>query len=183
MDSLTQLVIGSFIGFGFGVLSCWVFWRIQLLHRPRISICSQVARQNRCDTSASKTYRFKIRNDGKRQVIDIRLVVTVCQLRPVPGGYISSSLGTVVKESCSVLAPNTTEWSSWDIPPIYIFRGTPSMDVDSLLKMPDTRLMATLSVADAVSGVRIVKRVTYGMDDMIDGDFVKGLGMEIGQQL
>lgn len=153
-----------------------------LVLRPKVSISAEVAKGWSNGISQKRVYRFKIRNDGKRQVINVSLVVTVCTLVDVPGGKISSSIGTILpRKTVSALAPRSLAWSSWDIPPIYIFVAKPDIDVEHLLNQPDTRIMATLSASDAQSGTTHVQRVTYTKQDVVDGQYVKGLSFEIRQ--
>jgi hypothetical protein len=179
-----ELFIGTILGFIVGLIATWLFWKYMLVLKPDVSISTQVASELSTKNSGRKTYRFKIRNNGKRQVINVSLVVTICRLIDVPGGKISSKIGTIfTKKNASALAPHSISWSSWEIPPIYIFVATPDFDVEELISQPDTRIMATLSTTDAQSGTTHVQRVTYTQHDIIEGNFIKGLGFEIKHQI
>lgn len=172
--------IGGSIGFLVGMLATWIFWKYMLILKPKVSISPQVSKDISADNPEQKVYRFKIRNEGKRQVVNISLVVTVCRLINVPRGKISSNIGTLLpKKNISALAPKSESWSSWDIPPIYIFVGKPDFDVEQMLSQEDTRIMATLSATDSQSGTTHVQRVTYMLKDLVEGNFVKGLGFDI----
>ena len=169
---------GAIIGFLVGLIVNGVFWKYMLSLSPNVSISQQVARN--VDATGQRVYRFKIKNNGKRQVINVSLIITLCKLRDVPEGRISSSIGTILpRKSISALAEHSTSWTPWELPPIYIFVAKPNFNIEKELDKPNTRMIATLSVTDAQSGTTHVQRTTYRKEDVIDGDFIKGLSLEI----
>ena len=68
-----------------------VFWKYLLWVRPDVSIAPKIA-VSRNDQTGIKTYRFKIYNNGRHQVIGITLKAWLCDLIELPGGNAFSQL-------------------------------------------------------------------------------------------
>ncbi len=176
---LTEQVIGAVVGFLVGFVTNAVFWKYMLFLRPNVSLSPQVAKGINSENGHT-LYRFKIRNNGKRQAVNVSLIVTLCRLKDVPGGRISSNIGTILPiKNISALAGYSTSWTPWELPPIYIFVAKPNFNLDEELDKLNTRMIATLSVTDAQSGTIHVQRTTYRKDDVVVGDFLKGLSLAI----
>ena len=178
---ITEQIIGAVIGFVVGFITNGVFWKYMLFLRPNVSLSPQVAKKlnpENCQT----LYCFKIRNNGKRQTVNISLTVTLCRLRDVPNGRISSNIGDILpRKEISALSKYLTSWTPWELPPVYIFVAKPNFNVEKELASPNTRMIATLSATDAQSGTAHVQRITYRKEDVIAGDFVKGLSFDVKQ--
>jgi len=70
-----DLVLSMVVGFPFGVLSSFVAWWL-LFHYfvPRISFSAQIRKTETEDTKSRSEYRVKVKNIGKRTMIDIELI-------------------------------------------------------------------------------------------------------------
>lgn len=176
---LTDQFIAAVVGFSVGFVTNAVFWKYMLFLRPNVSLSPQVAKE--IDQKNGQTlYRFKIRNNGKRQAVNISLIVTLCRLKDVPGGRISSSIGTILpKKNVSALEKYSTSCTTWDMTRTYIFVARPNFNAEKELGKPNTRMIATLSATDAQSGTTYVQRTTYRKEDVVNGNFTKGLSFEI----
>ena len=108
---ITEQIIGAAVGFVVGFITNGVFWKYMLFLRPDVSLSPQVAKK--VDAENCQTlYRFKIRNNGKRQAVNISLTVTLCRLRDVPNGKISSNIGDVLpRKEVSALSKCLTSWT------------------------------------------------------------------------
>ncbi|CAK8713757.1 MAG: hypothetical protein CDV28_1642 [Candidatus Electronema aureum] len=178
---ITEQIIGAAVGFIVGIITTWCFWKYMLFLRPNVSISPHVAKELDAEHGQA-FYRFKIRNNGKRQVINVSLIITLCRLRDVPEGRISSSIRTVLpRKNVSALAEYSRGWTPWELPPIYIFVAKIDSNVEEELDKPNTRMIATLSVTDAKSGTTYVQRTTYRKEEVVIGDFIKGLSLEVKQ--
>ncbi|MCW5206900.1 hypothetical protein VU08_08265 [Desulfobulbus sp. F5] len=176
---LTDQFIAAEVGFFVGFVTNAVFWKYMLFLRPNVSLSPQVAKEVD-QKNGQILYRFKIRNNGKRQAVNVSLIVTLCRLKDVAGGRISSNIGTILSmKNVSALAECSVSWIPWELPPIYIFVAKPNFNAEEELGKPNTRMIATLSVTDAQSGTTHVQRTTYRKEDVVDGDFIKGLSFEI----
>lgn len=64
-------------GFIFGVLSSWLFWRYLLFLKPNFGtpkFIEEITNEN-----GNKEYIYRVRNLGKRQIVDISVRVTICE--------------------------------------------------------------------------------------------------------
>lgn len=177
---MMELFTLNLVAFGLGIASSWTWWRFVSTLRPRLEISSQLARSVTENGLGNGLYRLKIANVGKRAIIDITATMTICALREVPGGYVSSAVQKLpILHQCLALGERRSYWSPWDVSPIYIFRISPDFDLESELSIPDTRIMLTLMAKDSLSGATAVHRRTYSLEDILDGDFARGLTLEI----
>lgn len=174
------LVLGSCLGFIFGVIACWLFWKYLLVLKPNVAIAPVIA-MTRNEQTGRRIFRFKIYNKGARQVIGITLNGWVVELLDVPGGQITKALYKFPIRNSETMAlnPENTFERPWDLNAETYFRTEPEFDTLELLSHPGRRVMITLRVSDALSGTTVVQQKTYEHSDFKEGMFRIGESMEI----
>lgn len=175
-----ELTISISLGFLFGIIACWVFWRYLRWQRPKVEIARKVSLTKDAVTG-KQIIRFKILNKGRNQVIGITFKAWVCDLLEVPGGKMSRGLYIlpISNSETATLTPRGQTSRPWGLTPEQLYRSEPEFDVMKLLSHSDHRILITLRVSDAVSGTTAVQQVTYCRGDVIEGLFEFGESLEI----
>jgi hypothetical protein len=66
------LILGTFLGFIFGVIACWLFWRYLLFLKPNVEVAPFISFIKN-EKTGRRRFQFKILNRGKQQVTGITL--------------------------------------------------------------------------------------------------------------
>lgn len=163
-----------------GIAGCWAFWRYLLWVQPDVSIAPKIAvsKNNQTDKNV---YRFKILNNGKRQVTNITFKAWICDLMDVLGGKVSRGLYPfpINNSETATLGCKSKVERPWGLTPETVFRSEADFDVDRLLLDPDKRILVTLRVSDALSGTTVVQQRTFDKNDFVIGAFQLGESFSI----
>jgi hypothetical protein len=180
MNKKMQLLLSTILGFIFGIVACWAFWKYLLWQRPKVAIADKIAVETN-DANNSKIYRFKITNKGSNQVVSITLKAWICDLLVVAGGQISRGLHELpISNSETVtLAPKGAANRPWGLTPERIFRCESGINIDEIMAVPNRRILVTLRVTDAISGTTAVQQISYDRKDILQGNFAFGESFEI----
>lgn len=169
-----DLFINQMYGFVIGVLSSWAFWYFLLILKPGVAI-SPIATYSKKDGK----FRVKIANRGRRQVTDLQVSLAITERRThkkaTPTLNVIHNL-QLVKDSLPALAPLQDLNKEWALPAIYTIRSGEDRTAWDLLDSQhpeERRLVFTISMTDAISGTKVVKRVAYGLSKIKFGRFGK----------
>jgi hypothetical protein len=71
-----DILLSTLIGIPFGILSSLVAWWI-LFHCivPKVAFSKEILRSKSADTQSGFKYRLKVANTGKRNIIDVEIIV------------------------------------------------------------------------------------------------------------
>lgn len=174
------MTIELLLGFLTGLLCTWLSWKYMLFVKPKVAVAPVVCREV---VDGKATYFFKVANEGKHQAIDLKFKASVYKLRDIPGGKIAAMCANLPFNvtGAPALSKRKEEWDYWELPPIYVFMSSPDFDLEALLNDPEARILFTVSVKDAMSGTSVVQRQSYALEDIVDGQFVKGLGFAVAK--
>lgn len=174
-------VIGIIVGFIFGFLSCYLFWRFQLTVRPVFLVSSKVtSRPNRNDP-ARKVYQIKIVNLSSRPIINMRAKLGVHELRLYERGHRRPTIYNIEMSPSSseaILGPKKKAIDPWSITNIHYYTARPDKIIEDLLT-GERKLVFTIQATDATSNTTIIRRYTYNKEDIVEGKFEPGDIMEI----
>ncbi|MER2511482.1 MAG: hypothetical protein ABTQ25_03515 [Nitrosomonas ureae] len=169
--------INIILGFFVGILSSYVFWLALVLTKPNIAI-SPFAVFYPSDGSL----RVRIINKSRRQAVDIKVYLAVDELTP------RNTRRTIHTPNLNsdyrfALEPKHKDMDfKWGIPTATTFiayDGQKILDLLAPSNGPERRLLFTLSATDALSGAKIVQRVSYSHENLRHGMFVGGLVFEV----
>ena len=173
-----ELLYSSLLGCLFGILAAWLFWKYLLFLKPKVEISPFIVAENG-SVIGENVYKFKILNNGNRQVINVVLNAWLCELMDVPGGKITTTLAqfNIRKSDTLTLSPAKNNERPWGLTPEATFRFIPHIDLEKELLPPNRRIMIALKVSDAVSGTTVVQQKTYFKKDIIYGEFKFGASL------
>lgn len=170
MDLFNQL-----LGFILGLLSSWAFWRLLLLTKPKIEVAPLIAY-----SSKENILRIKAINRSRRQAVDIDISLVVAETKD------NIQNTTIFRPELKnphrqVLDPAHPKESAWKLPTSTVFRVSNARKILALLSADsiERRLMLTISATDAMSGTKVVDRITYTREQIQDGIFRSGKTFEI----
>ncbi|MCP4139785.1 MAG: hypothetical protein GY755_05755 [Chloroflexi bacterium] len=165
--------IEQFLGFIIGIVGNWIFLYLVFFIKPRIVISKKAVYNPEDDR-----IRIKIINKGRRQAINIQanLFIGEYQVSPLRGWDII--LKRLPLSSNTRQALGVKNASPWDIPNIFTFRVSNAHKIlerlnKTLPEEYERRLIFNLSATDAVSGATFVRRVTYKLTDIVEGEYGK----------
>lgn len=173
--------IGIIVGFIFGFLSCWLFWRFQLTVKPIFSVSSQVASWPNQNNPARKVYQIKIVNLSSRPIINMRAKLGVHELILYERGHRRPTIYNIEMSPSSseaILGPKRKVIDPWSITNIHYYTARPDKIIEDLF-IGERRLVFTIQATDATSNTTIIRRYTYSKEDIVEGKFKPGDMMEI----
>lgn len=174
------IIFGTLLGFVFGIIACWLFWKYLLFLKPNIEIAPLIS-FTKNEKTGRKIFRFKIVNRGVRQVTGITLNAWLCDLMGIPGGKVSRGLYRFPIKNSDTLTLNPEKQAErpWGLTPESTFKSEPEFDAYGLLAVPNHKIMITLRVADAISGTTVVTQKVYGREHIKEGMFEIGGSMKV----
>lgn len=175
-----EAVASTMVGFALGVFGSWIFWKYLLWVKPSVELSKNVSVSTDSNTG-EKTYRVKIINVGRNQVIDISLKAWVVTLMELHGGKVSTAVYEMpVRNSPTMtLNPEKQVKRPWGITSEAYIRSTPDEDIERMLEEKNTKLMVTFRASDALSGSTVVQQVVYSRADIVPGMFKMGRSFDI----
>lgn len=175
-----EILLSIILGLAVGIISSFMFWGGQRLVKPSVSIASKIA-ITKDEKTGKRAYRFKVRNNGKNQVVDITFKAWICELSSVPGGNISSGVEIfpINNSNTVTLAPCGKSERPWGLTEETTFRSLPNFDVEDMLADTNRKIMVTMRCSDSVSGTTVVQQKIFTAEDIKEGQFEFGQGMEI----
>ncbi len=173
-------ISGQLLGFLLGTAASVACFFLLLQVKPRIAISSQIAHSPQNDT-----LKFRISNQSRnRQITDIEIRVIVFERRLMEDGIgnlmfrrYAPEINTSVIRGMSGYSKKNRAWELQNGHRIVISNARKVIDLLSE-EDKDVRLVVTLSAVDGLSQTKIVKRETYSLTDVLEGDFTSQ-GMEI----
>ena len=174
-----ELILTTILGLIVGIIASFIFWGYQRFIKPDVTIAPLIT-ATRDKETGKKIYRFKIRNNGKNQVVGIIFKAWVCDLIDVPGGKISRGIADFpIKNSNTLtLAPKGRSKRPWGLTEERIFRSTPDFDFENMLS-EERRIMVTLRVSDGLTGTTDVQQRVFSKEDVKEGIFAFGASLEV----
>lgn len=162
------------LGFIFGIVSSWIFWRYLLLLKPKLEIPEVIEIAKNKNNQIE--YIYKTKNLGRRQIIDVSMRATICErINDDP----EHSLRLVHKlkielDKADVLSPKSKSLDPWGLPNYRSFHiqqiddnTNEPVDIYGLLSDDKNRLIITIKSTDGISGTTIVTRKTYTKANII----------------
>ena len=158
-----------FLGFFVGLLASWLFWKYLLILKPNLMVEDLVVET--ATANGGQCLEIGCENVGKRQIIDISIRATVCELH-APGTKNPLRLVTRLKmeiDRADVLNPaRKDKENDWSLPSYRKFHVLPidentgnEIDFRELIKDENRRLIFTIRATDAVSSTTTVCRKTF----------------------
>ena len=155
-----------FIGFFLGLLASWLFWKYLLILKPNLMLEDLVVET--VTANGEQCLELGCENVGKRQIIDISIRATVCELH-APGTTNPLRLVTRLKmemDKADVLnSVHKNKENDWSLPSYRKFHVLPidentgkEVNLRGLIEEEKRRLIFTIRAADAISGTTTVLR-------------------------
>lgn len=169
--------VNLILGFLVGILSSYAFWAALSVVKPNIEISPFVVFDPK-----NGSMRVRIRNKGRRQAVDIKVLAGVDEVMP------NKFRRSVHKPSLRndyrfALEPKHKDMDlNWGLPTVTTFvipEGQHVLDLLAPSQGLERRLLFTLSATDALSGAKVVQRVSYTYQDIKQGEFQDGFGFEV----
>jgi hypothetical protein len=174
--------IGIFAGFVLGIAASWLFWRWQLIIKPKFAVSTKiVVRPSRNDPSIP-FFQIKVVNLSSRPIINMRAQFGVHELNNSPGGPRRLTIHSIsLKPSGeTIIGPYVRPIDPWSITDAHYYTSFPDSSVRKLLEQkPERRLVLTIQATDAESTTTVLKRFTYTANDLVEGQFESGGGLNI----
>jgi len=173
------LLVGTqLLGFGLGVVACFVFWYLLIRVKPDVRIAS-VAAHN----SHKGLIGIKIINYSRRQATDVRAQLSV-STKPLVGVITTRVIGRLRWDRLLALDPKQNLDGLWTLPTTFIFVCENGAELLAELDKPrqdgtEARLVFTITARDSLSGTTIVRRVTYRRRDILDGWYKPRLSFNV----
>jgi hypothetical protein len=163
-------ILNMVIGLVVGVISSWLFWYFLLLTKPKVSISPMAVYNEEDDTIG-----IRVINNSRRQAADIRVLLFLAEIHKP---WVST-IRTIPlrKDYLFALGGKQNLGKFWVLPTSTIFGAQGGKELMGLLGKStggERRLVFTLSATDAISGSKIIQRVTYRLDDIKFGKFSAG---------
>ncbi len=173
------MILEIFIGFILGLIGTWIFWKYQINIKPKLKISDVIALTKSLKKDNKKNYRIKMVNLSNRNIINIKVRLTVVQLKDILDGKTSIGIKHIKDTEISVIGARKNVGNPWGLSPIRWISFDYDPEICTLLKQPETRIMLTVSATDAISGTTAILRKTFKDNDVKKGEFKYGLTLEI----
>ncbi len=176
---MSQL-IGIIIAFILGFVACWLFWRYQLILKPELLVSSKIASRPSGSDLQRKIYSIKIINLSKRPVINMKASLGVHELRMYERGHKRPTIYSVklAPSSGTILGPCKKKIDPWSITNIHYYTAMPDKKLEELLG-ENRKIVFTIQATDATSNTTIIRRYIYNENDIVQGIFEPGSGIDI----
>ena len=176
-------MIGIFAGFVLGIAASWLFWRWQLIIKPKFAVSSKVAaRPSRSDPNIP-FFQIKIVNLSSRPIINMRAQFGVHELNNSNTGPRRLTVHNIsLKPSGeTIIGPHVGHVDPWSITEAHYYTSAPDSSVRTLLEQKPShrRLVLTIQATDAESTTTVLKRFTYTAEDLVEGQFESGGSLNI----
>ena len=161
------------LGFIFGVFASWVFWRYLLFLKPKLEVPTSI--KEIINKDGNKEYIYRTKNLGKRQVVDISIKATICELTNIDPDHPLSLVHKlkIDLDNADVLCYKNKRNDPWGLPN---YRGfhiqqidentNESINILQLLSNKKRRLIITLRSSDSISRTTVITRHTYTQDNI-----------------
>ena len=175
-------MIGILAGFVLGIVASWLFWRWQLIIKPKFAVSSKIAvRPSRSDPNIP-FFQIKIVNLSSRPIINMRAQFGVHELNNSSTGPKRLTIHNIsLKPSGeTIIGPYVRPADPWSITDAHYYTSSPDSSVRKLLEQKsDRRLVLTIQATDAESTTTVLKRFTYTANDLVEGQFESGGSLNI----
>jgi hypothetical protein len=174
MDTL----LNQLLGFVVGILSSWALWYYLLHVKPKIEISPNIAYNPR-----NGTLHVKVRNARRRQVTDIQASLAVVERKP-DGRLLTLHIARLKRDALFVLAPIQELKLSWSLPATFVFStedGKRMLEQMAEKGEGERRIVFVISATDGLSGSKVVRQVSFRMENIKHGRF--GLDFAIEERL
>jgi hypothetical protein len=173
-----DIFINQLLGFVVGILSSWALWYYLLHVKPKIEISPNIAYNPR-----NGTLHVKVRNAKRRQVTDIQSSLAVVERRP-DGRLLTLHVARLKRDTLFVLAPIQELNISWGLPATFVFStedGKLMLERLAEKGEGERRIVFVISATDGLSGSKVVRQVSFRMENIRYGRF--GLDFTIEELL